>query len=448
MRGLALFVCFASLTAAADLQRALELTRQHRYAEAAREMEGAPLPADPAQQLAYHRLKAAIASGTGDTAVAAAEMQAALQLAPDNMALQAAAAIAALQASPADSEAVARLDSVALAAPAELAMRLQAAEILAGAQRYAEAARFLQRAGALAPDNADVAFNTALAHFRAGQLDQAAAAASRGVALGNSAALQALLGDIEERRGRALEAVHAYQSAVTLAPAEERYRVALATDLLRHQTFGAALAVLEQAAPLFPKSAELRVLLALTYYLVDRSQEAIRMLLEAVALSPGDALPLHYLAELTWLGTATPEARAVDAICRTPREKTLCAAIQLRLARDNGDESRRPEIIGRLQQATEAEPKDALARCQLGKAYEWARRWAEARTEMEACVALEPNATEGHYRLARIYRQLGLAALAGEQNRLQLEAARRESDESTRRAETVQKFLFNLSAKN
>ncbi len=444
MRGMATFLLLACLLQAATLQRALELAREHRYAEAAREIAGSPLPAAPDGQLAYHRLKAAIASGLGDAAGAAAEMQAALQLSPHSPGLQVAAAIAALQATPADKGALDNLDSIPLTAPAELAMRLQAAEILAGAKQYAHAARFLQRAAALAPERPDIAFNTALAQFNAGQLNPAAASAARAEALANSAPLQSLLGDIQEQRGDALAAVRAYQSAVALAPDEERYRVALAVDLLRHQTFPAALAVLEQAAPLFPKSVHLRVLLGLSYYLVDRSRDAMHALLEAVTLSPGDATPMHYLAELTWLGTATPEPRAIDAICHAPREKTLCAAILLRVAHDDADQSQRAEITAKLQQAARAAPQDPLARCQLGKAFEWASRWAEARTEMEACVALEPQATEGHYRLARIYRRLGLPDLAAEQTRLQQQAAGRESDESTRRAETVEKFLFEL----
>ncbi|HCC56233.1 MAG TPA: hypothetical protein DEQ47_03050 [Solibacterales bacterium] len=445
MRTLALALLVTSLLPAATLERALELARAHRYREASREIAGAPVPSEPAQLLAYHRLKAAIASGLNDAVGAAAEMQAALQLAPDNLDLQVAAGIAALQAAKGDwTPAVARLDAIPLAPPAELAMRLQAAQILVGVHAYADAAHVLERAAALAPERPDIAFNTALAQFNAGFIEPAAASAKRAEALGNSAALQLLRGDIEERRGDALAAVHAYQSAVELAPREERYRVALALELLRHQTFPAALAVLEQAAQLFPASARVRVLLGLNYYLVDRSHDAIQALLQAVALAPSEDLPMHYLAELTWLDTATPEPRAVDVICRATREKTVCAAILLRLADENGDASGRSAIIAKLEAAARSTPKDALARCQLGKAYEWANRLAQARVEMEACVALQPDATEGHYRLARIYRQLGLKDLAAEQNRLQQEASRRESDLSARRAETVEKFLFDL----
>jgi LmbE family N-acetylglucosaminyl deacetylase len=61
-----------------------------------------------------------------------------------------------------------------------------------------------------------------------------------------------LLADIQEKLGQPLDAVRSYQSAVTLDPGEESYRLALGLELLRHQTFEAAVVVFEQSAGLFP----------------------------------------------------------------------------------------------------------------------------------------------------------------------------------------------------
>jgi Tfp pilus assembly protein PilF len=71
-------------------------------------------------------------------------------------------------------------------------------------------------------------------------------------------------------------------------------------------------------------------------------------------------------------------------------------------------------------------------------------QWQQARIQMEECVRLDPDSPEGHYRLSRIYRQLGLADLAGQQTLLQQQAAQRQSDESLRRTKTVTKFLVLL----
>ena len=65
--------------------------------------------------------------------------------------------------------------------------------------------------------------------------------------------------------------------------------------------------------------------------------------------------------------------------------------------------------------------------------------------QMERCVQLDPDSPESHYRLARIYRRLGLATMASEQNAAQKEAAQRQSDANNRRTSTITRFLVLLS---
>jgi predicted Zn-dependent protease len=106
--------------------------------------------------------------------------------------------------------------------------------------------------------------------------------------------------------------------------------------------------------------------------------------------------------------------------------------------------SHKPEILRRLQQAVRIAPQEPVARCQLGKAFEWSQQWQEARAQLEKCVRLEPDSPEGHYRLARVYRRLGLGSLANQQSALQQQAAQRQSEESMRRASTITRFLVLL----
>jgi tetratricopeptide (TPR) repeat protein len=84
--------------AQAELQHALTLTRAGRFAEARKAIETAPAPTAVPQQIAYHRLKAAIASGLHEDKAAAEEMEAALVLSPDDRSLLIGAAISEEQA--------------------------------------------------------------------------------------------------------------------------------------------------------------------------------------------------------------------------------------------------------------------------------------------------------------------------------------------------------------
>ncbi|MBS1854112.1 MAG: tetratricopeptide repeat protein [Acidobacteria bacterium] len=342
----------------------MTLTREKRYAEARKALEDAAEPAGAAQRIAFHRLKAAIASGLGDAPAAADEMRAALALAPDDVQLQLATAAAELQAGELDG---------------------------------------------------------ALAHVRAGT---------------DTAVGQALLGDIQERRGQYVEAVRAYQAAVALAPDREQYRMALALELVQHYTFEPAIAVLEQSAPLFPKSARIRTLLGIAQFATGRYEDAEAALTDALRLDPGLEPVYGYLAQVALESPSAPSERALQAICT--RNAIACAALKSRAARAAGDSALQTQAIAELKRA----PKDdAVARCELGRIYQTGGQWADARTELEACVHLDPS-PQNHYRLGLVYNRLGLTDLAQKQMELRQAAEERKSDEATRRQKAVETFQY------
>src|SRR5439155_16166842 len=89
---------FGFAQAQSPLERAVALVRERHYGEARQLLEGVAEPAAVSQRIAYHRLRAAIASGLSDTVGAATEMQAALESAPADSSLLLGAAVAELQA--------------------------------------------------------------------------------------------------------------------------------------------------------------------------------------------------------------------------------------------------------------------------------------------------------------------------------------------------------------
>ncbi len=327
-------------------------------------MEGASEPAGIPQRIAFHRLKAAVASGLGDAAAAANEMRAALALAPADAGLQTATAAAELQAG--------RLDE-------------------------------------------------ALAHAAAGS---------------NTPVGQALLGDIQEKRGQYVEAVKAYQAAVALAPAQEQYRVALALELVQHYTFEPAIAVLEQAAPLFPKSARIRTLLGVAQFAAGRYDDAETALTDAIGLDP-DLEPVYaYLAQAALEAPSAPPDRTLKALCA--RDAIVCSALKSRAARAMGDSTLQAQAVAELKRA----PADsAVARCELGRVFQAAAQWTEARAELESCVRLDPSA-QNHYRLGLVYNRLGLVDLAQQQMQLRQAAEERKAGETARRQNAVQTFQY------
>lgn len=313
------------------------LTRGKQYAEARRAIEGVDEPATTNQRIAFHRLKAAIASGLNEPDIAAAEMNAALELDPGNTSLLSATAVA-----------------------------------------------------------------------------------------------QEQLGDIEEQRGESVEAVKAYQAAVALAPDREQYRVALALEFVQHYTFEPAIAVLTQAAPLFPKSAKIRTLLGVSQYVVRNLDQALEALTDAVELDSELEPARAYLAQIALESNSAPPQRTFDALCRS--DKVVCAALRVRFA---------PEKAAALAVLKQAPSDEGVAKCELGRAYEHSGDLTAAREQLEACVRLQPSA-QNHYRLGLVYGRLGLGDLARKQMALQKEAIAKATEESDRRRSAIQTFRYVL----
>lgn len=362
-------------TASGQIDAAVALARQHQYKEAEAALRQATPPKGGPQLIAFHRLKAAIASGNGDAAAGAGEMRLALEIAPDDPALL---------------------------------------------------------------------FATGVSEAQAGLLDAALDHLRQAARLRDSAALESVMGDVQEKKGDSLAALKSYQAAVALAPHEEEYRFGLALELLRHQTMDPALSVLEKGVKDFPRSARLRIGLSVAYFLVDRDEAASRTLLDAIKMNPDSALAAAYLGEMQLAQTAPPDPAAVEELCHfadahpgSGHAQAVCGGLLLRQDKP---------ALSRLQTATKLAPDDAIARCQLGQALEKDQNWMAARHHLEACANLQPTSAEAHYRLARTYRKLGLPDLAKQQDRLRADADRQQSAENEQRYAALTRFIYTLAS--
>ena len=468
------------------LEWASVLARLHRYqdAEAALASVAAPVPLQ--QRIAFYRLKGSVDLGIGNPKSAARDMELALKLAPDDQGLLIAtgmaenaagesapaithlspvfgatrdpkAGLALLQAELAahrdHASTLKELRSLELPAAQRLPLEVEIGEALSSSGAHVEAISTFQKAIDDAPGRADLYFDLALAQSHAGQWDRALASGEKSKSIGDSAALESLMGDIQEARGDILAAAHSYQAAVALAPDQESYRLALGLDLLRHGTFEPALAVFQQGVELFPKSTRMRVAEGLARYFLEQYPEAAQSLIEACRMDPESALAAGYLAEVELQQPVAPEVAAVDEVCRYadrhPSGGALayCGALQLRVEHDRGDTGPSLGVIERLRLAAHQAPDDATAHCSLGQALEWSRQWQPAETEMEACLRLNPDSVEGHYRMAEIARHLGDTERAQEEVKRHDEAQQRLVKANAERDRTLQKFLYTMTAR-
>jgi tetratricopeptide (TPR) repeat protein len=460
------------------------LARLHRYQEAETALDGIPSPGDKAGQISFHRLKASVHLGLGHASAAAAEMEKALALKPDDPGLAIATAAAQLQdkhwkraaglAEPIFLRShdpgsglllleaqlgmqgdfhhtLDLLNNADLPLPAAVECRQRAAELLTTYGQFAEAAEEFQKVGGLDPNRPGLLFNLALAQLKAAQLDKALASAEKSKELGDGAEIEDLLGDIEEARGDNLAAVRNYQAAVTLAPNEEKYRLSLAVEFIRHKNFDAARVVLQQAEKLQPDSWRIQLALGMLEYFTGTDQEATRILVRAASLAAEPLIPLTYLGDIEMNQASAPDPDALARLCQyadqQPRSGKMyfyCGALTFRRDYTSGDKTHSEEIIKLLRRASRDLPEDPSPRCQLGRVYRWLDRWQEALRESESCVRMDPDSAEAHYRLAQIYQHLGQQQRSKEEMKVYESAAKRVADENARRDETIRTFLYTI----
>jgi tetratricopeptide (TPR) repeat protein len=112
------------------------------------------------------------------------------------------------------------------------------------AERYAEAVAPLQTACEADPAHKDAEYELALALVRSGDAAKAREHADRLLASGDKPEWHRLAGEVDEKLGDPLGAVHAYERAVKEDPSEENY-FAWGSELLQHRAIWQAREVFE-----------------------------------------------------------------------------------------------------------------------------------------------------------------------------------------------------------
>ncbi|HEX8882509.1 MAG TPA: tetratricopeptide repeat protein [Candidatus Acidoferrum sp.] len=466
------------------LEWAIVLARLHRYKESQSALAGLAPPAEAGNRIAFYRLKASVASGLGNSVAAASEMEKALALQPQDPALLLATAAAQLQrknwqraaelanvvftqrgdpsaglleleatlGSQGDfHQVLEQLRNTAVPQPEEVAFLQRLAELLIANGHVSESIDELKRAAELAPARADLFFNLGLAQFKAGQLDGALNSAEKSRALTDTAEVEDLIGDIQEERGDNLMAVESYQEAVKLAPAEEKYRISLAVELMQHQGFDAAKVVLQQAEESHPKSWRIQLALGMVEHFTGSDAKASSILIHAADLAPDPDLALTFLGDIQVSQTSVPDSAAVDHICRYsddhPKNGKMqldCGALLFEQDYIAGKHTHVDDVVKRLRVAAEILVDDPAPHCELAKVYRSMERWHEALPEAERCARMDVNSAEAHYRLAQIYRRLGSLEKSQQEMKLYEAASERQADENKRRDETIKAFAYTI----
>jgi tetratricopeptide (TPR) repeat protein len=298
--------------------------------------------------------------------------------------------------------------------------RLKAA-VAAGLKEKEEAAREMQEALALRPEDSDLLLATAVAEVAAGDLQKAFSHASLSQ---ESPTREALLGQILEARKDSEAAALAYRTAIKLAPEAEAYRLMLGLVLIRSQRSSEAVVALTESMHALPKSAKIRTLLGVAQYEAGYPDDAIHTLEDAIELTPGASAPRAALARIVLQSSGAPTQKTTNELCAG--NAIVCAALHLRTAREKGDQTLIIRATETLKLGSQSDP---IRNCELARAYEWSGEWTAARSVLERCVELD-SSPQNHYRLGLLYHRLGLTEQAEHEMQIRRELLRHMSEQT------------------
>jgi protein O-GlcNAc transferase len=263
-------------------------------------------------------------------------------------------------------EALAPLERAAAMAPDDAQGQVNLGSAYASNGRLPEAIQAFRRALARAPDHLHGWRNLAAALLRADRLDEAGAAIEQLIkrAPGQKEP-QRLAADLAMRRRQPAEAARIYQALVGQEPGNARYRAGLAGALAAQGGFKAALPHWREAVRLSPDRAEYWNQLGNCWRALGDAENALAAQQKAVTLGPGKA------------------------------------GFQINLGAALYDLGRIKEAMAAFRQAVELDRSSALAWRNFGSALEMLGRNAEAAKAYREAFALEPADASGQALLLR-----------------------------------------------
>jgi len=264
-----------------------------------------------------------------------------------------------------------------------------------------------------------------------------------------NAKLHHALGDVEEARGNALEAVREYQRAAEL-DASETNLFDWGSELLKHRAAGPATEVFAKGNRLFPRSARILLGFGAALCAGGSYDEAARRFFAAVDLNPDDPGPYLFLGKVASAGI-TPLDGSVQRLARfarvqpgNPLANYYYAAVLWK--RWNGPQDRQitAQVQSLLAKAVRLDPTLADAHLQLGILYSSLPDFRKAIGCYQKAIAADPDLAEPHYRLAQAYQRTGEQLKARAEFDLFAQLVKTSAAQEERQRREVQQFVFAL----
>ncbi len=313
-------------------------------------------------------------------------------------------------------------------APADFRYWTSLGACVAHQNRFEEAIEDYRKSLQLSPHDPQSNYNLGLAYFKTGQLAHAIqpliVAESSVPQVGEQARL--LLGMSYYGIGQAAKAVPYLEDAAAHEPANAALQLTLARAYLEANAFDKAQEQFVRMLRANPDSAQVHMLLAQAYDGLGKSEESLEEF--RLAARDGGARGAHFgvgylLLRDKHYEEAIPEFRQELAI--NPRDYAALGYLGDSLLKAGHTEEARSS----LEASVAVEDKLWITHFDLGIIAEDAKDYRAAITDLERAISVNPKRPEVHYRLAQAYAAVGQTAKAeAERRKVQSLHAERNDD--------------------
>jgi tetratricopeptide (TPR) repeat protein len=278
--------------------------------------------------------------------------------------------------------------------------------------KLAEAVPFLEKAQKIDPSSYDNGYDLSLAYLMTGKLADARRLIQDLLKRKDTAELHNLLGEVEEKDGKFVEAANQYELAAHKDPSESNL-FDWGSELLLHRTLDPAVEVFQHASERYPNSPRLMIGLGMALYSRGNYDDAVKALLKGADLNPSDSRCYYFLSK----AYDSSPSQAEEVIERFRRFAELQPkngrafyyyAMSLwkgRRAQDPDLDLRKIESL--LRTSIQLDANIAEAHLQLGNLLSDQNKYAEAIPEYVRARELNPDLPDVYYRLGQAYVRTG-----------------------------------------
>ena len=286
------------------------------------------------------------------------------------------------------------------------------AELYVRSGKVAQAVPLLEKAQQLDPSSYDNGYDLSLAYLMTGKVADARQLIQDLLKRKDTAELHNLLGEVEEKDGKFVEAANQYELAVHKDPSESNL-FDWGSELLLHRTLDPAVEVFQHGSERYPNSPRLMIGLGMALYSRGNYDEAVKALLEGADLSPSDTRCYYFLSK----AYDSSPSQAEEVIERFRRfaqlqPKNARASYYYAMSLWKGRRMQDPnldlhKIESLLRTSIGLDSTIAEAHLQLGNLLSDQNKYPEAIPEYVRAQELNPDLADVYYRLGQAYVRTG-----------------------------------------